>query len=41
MAAAAVMAHEQEHVAHNTEAAERENLKAFSTVAIHTAACPE
>jgi hypothetical protein len=41
MAAAAVMAHEQEHVTHNAEAAERQNLKAFSMVAIHTSACPE
>lgn len=41
LAASAVSAHEQEHVLHNALRAEREGLKATSTVQIHTAACPE
>ena len=41
MAATAVRAHEQEHVSHNADSAERQGLKARSTVAIHTAVCPE
>jgi hypothetical protein len=41
MAASAVVAHEKEHVAHNAARAEREGMKARSTVTIHTAMCPE
>jgi hypothetical protein len=41
MAAGAVRAHEQEHVSNNREEAEEKGLKAHSTVAIHTAVCPE
>lgn len=41
MAVTAVRAHEQEHVSHNAEYAERKGQKAHSTVSIHTAACPE
>jgi hypothetical protein len=40
-AAAAVMAHEQEHVSHNADRAERQGQQAHSTVSIQTAACPE
>jgi len=41
MAAAAVRAHEQEHVSNNAQEAEKQGQKAHSTVAIHTAVCPE
>jgi hypothetical protein len=40
-AAAAVAAHEQEHVNNNAARAEREGLTARSAVAIRTAMCPE
>jgi hypothetical protein len=40
-AAAAVAAHEQEHVANNAARAEREGETAQSSVVIHTAVCPE
>jgi hypothetical protein len=40
-AAAAVAAHEQEHVTNNAARAERAGMAAQSTVAIHTAVCPE
>ncbi len=40
-AAAAVAAHEQEHVAHNAARAEREGMTARSTVTLHTDVCPE
>lgn len=39
--AAAVRAHEQEHVTHNAARAEREGMTARSTVVIHTDVCPE
>jgi hypothetical protein len=39
--AAAVAAHEQEHVAHNAARADQAGMVATSTVAIHTAVCPE
>jgi len=41
MAAAAVASHEQEHVAHNAEAAQKQGMTARSTVAISMAACPD
>jgi hypothetical protein len=41
LAAGAVIAHEQEHVRHNQQKAEREGMKATSTVTIHTAICPD
>jgi len=41
MAASAVAAHEQEHVAHNAEKAREQGMKANSTVVLHYAACPE
>lgn len=41
MAAAAVAAHEREHVVHNAEKAEESGMTAHSTVTIHTAVCPE
>ena len=41
MAATAVASHEQEHVQHNAEKAEREGVKATSFVQIHNAVCPE
>jgi predicted metal-dependent TIM-barrel fold hydrolase len=41
MAAAAVVAHEEQHVVHNADSAEKKGLKAYSTVAIHSSACPE
>jgi len=41
MAAAAVAGHEEEHVAHNADAARKQGMTAHSTVSIHTAACPE
>ncbi len=40
-AALAVAAHENEHVVHNSERAEREGLVAHSTVTIAYAVCPE
>jgi hypothetical protein len=40
-AAAAVAAHEQEHVANNAARAERAGMTAHSSVAIHSAVCPE
>jgi hypothetical protein len=40
-AASAVRAHEQEHVTRNAAKAESEGKTAHSTVAIHTAICPE
>ena len=40
-AAAAVAAHEQEHVVNNAARAERSGQTARSTVSIHYAACPE
>jgi len=39
--ALAVMAHEQEHVAHNAERARREGMVAHSTVTISYGVCPE
>ena len=41
MSATAVRAHEQEHVANNANSAARQDVKAYSTVAIHTQICPE
>ena len=41
MATFAVRAHEQEHVSNNASKAEAKGMKAHSTVAIHTAVCPE
>lgn len=41
MEAAAVMAHEHEHVANNAARAEREGQTATSVVMIHTELCPE
>jgi len=41
MAASAVRAHEQEHVSNNSEEAQKNGIKARSTVAIHTSVCPE
>lgn len=41
MAASAVAAHEQEHVAHNAERAREQNMKATSIVILHSAICPE
>lgn len=41
MAAVAVASHEQEHVQHNAEKAEREGVTATSFVQIHNAVCPE
>jgi hypothetical protein len=41
MAAAAVIAHEEQHVQHNAQEAAREGMKATSTVQIHSAVCPE
>jgi hypothetical protein len=40
-AVSAVRAHEQEHVTRNAAKADREGKTAHSTVAIHTAICPE
>jgi hypothetical protein len=40
-AAAAVMAHEQEHVSHNADRADRQGMQAHSTVTIDTSVCPE
>ncbi|MFO7570431.1 MAG: hypothetical protein R6W75_11590 [Smithellaceae bacterium] len=40
-AALAVAAHENEHVVHNQERAEQENMKAHSTVTISYGVCPE
>jgi hypothetical protein len=40
-AASAVRAHEAEHVSRNASKAESEGMNAQSTVAIHTAICPE
>jgi hypothetical protein len=40
-AASAVRSHEQEHVTRNAAKAEREGKEAHSSVAIHTAVCPE
>ena len=34
-------AHEQEHVANNANSAARQDVTAYSTVAIHTQICPE
>ena len=41
MAASAVRAHEQEHVSNNSQVAEKNGMKAQSSVAIHTAVCPD
>ena len=41
MAAGAVRAHEQEHVSNNSKEAEEKGLKTHSTVAIHSAVCPD
>jgi len=41
LAASAVAAHENQHVIHNAEKAEREGMRAVSTVQLHVAACPE
>jgi hypothetical protein len=41
MAAAAVAGHEQEHVAHNADAASKQGMTAHSTVTINMAGCPE
>jgi hypothetical protein len=40
-AATAVRSHEQEHVTRNAAKAEREGKEAHSSVAIHTAVCPD
>ena len=40
-AGGAVIAHEQQHVQHNAEKANKEGMKATSFVQIHTAVCPE
>jgi hypothetical protein len=40
-AAGAVIAHEQEHVTNNAARAERQGMKATSTVTIHTDICPD
>lgn len=40
-AASTVAAHEQEHVQHNAQKAQREGMKATSFVQINTAICPE
>lgn len=40
-AGGAVIAHEQQHVQHNAEKANREGMKATSSVQIHTSVCPE
>jgi hypothetical protein len=41
LAAEAVISHEQEHVSHNAQKADREGMTARSEVQIHTAICPE
>jgi hypothetical protein len=40
-AGGAVIAHEQQHVQHNAEKANREGMKATSFVQIHSDVCPE
>jgi hypothetical protein len=41
MAAAAVAAHEQEHVRHNADKAASQGLKAYSMVQLQSSICPE